>query len=216
MATTELDLGRYKLGWSDPEEYVFKPRKGLNEDIVKEMSWMKGEPDWMTRFRLRSLSLFERKPMLEWFARNMPSIDFDDVYYYIKPTDKQVSDWEMLPESVKATYDKLGIPEAERKFLAGVTAQYESEVVYHKNRQELEDQGVLFADMDTAVREWPDLVKPYFGSIIPPTTTSSPPSTRRCGAAGRSSTSRPTPTSRCRCRPTSGSTPRTWASSSGR
>jgi Fe-S cluster assembly protein SufB len=168
MATTELDLGRYKLGWSDPEEYVFKPRKGLNEDIVKEMSWMKGEPDWMTRFRLRSLSLFERKPMLEWFAKNMPSIDFDDVYYYIKPTDKQVSDWEMLPESVKATYDKLGIPEAERKFLAGVTAQYESEVVYHKNREELEAQGVLFADMDTAVREWPDLVKPYFGSIIPP------------------------------------------------
>jgi Fe-S cluster assembly protein SufB len=168
MATTELDLGRYKLGWSDPEQYVFKPRKGLNEDIVKEMSWMKGEPDWMTRFRLRSLSLFERKPMLEWFAKNMPSIDFDDVYYYIKPTDKQVSDWEMLPESVKATYDKLGIPEAERKFLAGVTAQYESEVVYHKNRQELEDQGVLFADMDTAVREWPDLVKPYFGSVIPP------------------------------------------------
>jgi Fe-S cluster assembly protein SufB len=86
MATTELDLGRYKLGWSDPEQYVFKPRKGLNEDIIKEMSWMKGEPDWMTRFRLRSLSLFERKPMLEWFAKNMPSIDFNDIYYYIKPT----------------------------------------------------------------------------------------------------------------------------------
>jgi Fe-S cluster assembly protein SufB len=168
MATTELDLGRYKLGWSDPEEYVFKPRKGLNEDIVNEMSWMKGEPDWMRRFRLRSLSLFERKPMLEWFAKNMPTIDFEDVYYYIKPTSGQVNDWDMLPESVKATYEKLGIPEAERKFLAGVTAQYESEVVYHKNRSELEEQGVLFADMDTAVREWPDLVKPYFGSIIPP------------------------------------------------
>jgi len=168
MATTELDLGRYKLGWSDPEQYVFKPRKGLNEDIIKEMSWMKGEPDWMTRFRLRSLSLFERKPMLEWFAKNMPSIDFNDIYYYIKPTGGQVDDWDMLPESVKATYEKLGIPEAERKFLAGVTAQYESEVVYHKNRDELAEQGVLFADMDTAVREWPDLVKPYFGSVIPP------------------------------------------------
>jgi Fe-S cluster assembly protein SufB len=168
MTTTELDLGRYKLGWSDPEQYVFKPRKGLNEDIVNEMSWMKGEPDWMRRFRLRALSLFERKPMLEWFAKNMPTIDFDDVYYYIKPTDKQVSDWDMLPESVKNTYEKLGIPEAERKFLSGVTAQYESEVVYHKNREDLETQGVLFADMDTAVREWPDLVKPYFGSIIPP------------------------------------------------
>jgi len=168
MATTEIDLGRYKLGWSDPEQYVFKPRKGLNEDIVKEMSWMKGEPDWMTRFRLRSLKLFERKPMLEWFARNMPTIDFNDVYYYIKPTGGQVDDWDMLPESVKATYEKLGIPEAERKFLAGVTAQYESEVVYHKNRDELAEQGVLFADMDTAVREWPDLVRPYFGSVIPP------------------------------------------------
>jgi Fe-S cluster assembly protein SufB len=168
MATTEIDLGRYKLGWSDPEQYVFKPRKGLNEDIVKEMSWMKGEPDWMTRFRLRALSLFERKPMLDWFAKNMPGIDFDDVYYYIKPTNKQVDDWEMLPESVKTTYEKLGIPEAERKFLAGVTAQYESEVVYHKNREDLEGMGVLFADMDTAVREWPDLVKPYFGSVIPP------------------------------------------------
>jgi Fe-S cluster assembly protein SufB len=168
MATTEIDLGRYKLGWSDPEQYVFKPRKGLNEDIVKEMSWMKGEPDWMTRFRLRALKLFERKPMLEWFAKNMPTIDFNDVYYYIKPTSGQVNDWEMLPESVKATYEKLGIPEAERKFLAGVTAQYESEVVYHKNRDELAEQGVLFADMDTALREWPDLVKPYFGSVIPP------------------------------------------------
>ena len=168
MTTAELDLGRYKLGWSDPEQYVFKPRKGLNEDIVNEMSWMKGEPDWMRRFRLRALNLFERKPMLEWFAKNMPTIDFDDVYYYIKPTDKQVSDWDMLPESVKNTYEKLGIPEAERKFLSGVTAQYESEVVYHKNREDLETQGVLFADMDTAVREWPDLVKPYFGSIIPP------------------------------------------------
>ena len=168
MATTELDLGRYKLGWSDPEEYVFKPRKGLNEDIVKEMSWMKGEPDWMTRFRLRSLNLFERKPMLDWFAKNMSGIDFDDIYYYIKPTGGQVDDWDMLPESVKATYEKLGIPEAERKFLAGVTAQYESEVVYHKNRDELAEQGVLFTDMDTAVREYPDLVKPYFGSIIPP------------------------------------------------
>jgi Fe-S cluster assembly protein SufB len=168
MTTAELDLGRYKLGWSDPEQYVFKPRKGLNEDIVNEMSWMKGEPDWMRRFRLRALNLFERKPMLEWFAKNMPTIDFDDVYYYIKPTDKQVSDWDMLPESVKNTYEKLGIPEAERKFLSGVTAQYESEVVYHKNREDLEIQGVLFADMDTAVREWPDLVKPYFGSIIPP------------------------------------------------
>src|SRR5437899_6592570 len=134
MATTEIDLGRYKLGWSDPEQYVFKPRKGLNADIVKEMSWMKGEPDWMTRFRLRALSLFERKPMLDWFAKNMPTIDFEDVYYYIKPTNKQVNDWDMLPDSVKATYEKLGIPEAVRKFQTGGTAQYEAEAVPHTTR----------------------------------------------------------------------------------
>jgi Fe-S cluster assembly protein SufB len=122
----------------------------------------------MTKFRLRALKRFERKPMLEWFARNMPSIDFDDIYYYIKPTDKQVSDWDMLPEDMKRTYERLGIPEAERKYLAGVTAQYESEVVYHRNRDDLARQGVLFTDMDTALREYPQLVKQYFGKIIPP------------------------------------------------
>ena len=125
MATTELDLGRYKLGWSDVEDYVFKPKKGLNEDIVNEMSWMKGEPEWMRQFRLRSLKMFMRKPMAPWFAVNMPDLDFQDIFYYIKPTDHQVDAWDELPESVKQTYEKLGIPEAERKYLAGVTAQYE-------------------------------------------------------------------------------------------
>ncbi|HUY86350.1 MAG TPA: Fe-S cluster assembly protein SufB [Acidimicrobiales bacterium] len=168
MATTELDLGRYQLGWSDAEDYVFKPKKGLNEDVVREMSAMKGEPEWMRDFRLRSLKIFERKPMLDWFAVNMPDLDFNDIYYYIKPTDHQVNTWEELPESVKNTYEKLGIPEAERKYLAGVTAQYESEVVYHRNREDLEAQGVLFCDMDSAVREYPDLVRKWFGTLIPP------------------------------------------------
>lgn len=168
MARTDIDLGRYQLGWADAEDYVFKPKKGLSEEIVREMSWMKGEPDWMLQFRLRALRNFERKPMLPWFAVNMPDLDFQDIYYYIKPTDKQVDAWDELPPAVKETYEKLGIPEAERKYLAGVTAQYESEVVYHKNREELERMGVLFADMDTAVREWPDLVKRYFGTVIPP------------------------------------------------
>src|ERR687885_421217 len=169
MATTELDLGRYQLGWIDPtEDYVFKPKKGLNADIVAEMSWMKGEPDWMLQFRLRALKIFEKKPMLPWFAVNMPHLDFQDIYYYIKPTDKQVNTWDQLPESVKRTYEKLGIPEAERKYLAGVTAQYESEVVYHRNREDLEAQGVIFADMDTGLREYPELVKEYFGTVIPP------------------------------------------------
>jgi len=168
MATSELDLGRYQLGWSDVEDYVFKPKKGLNTDIVKEMSWMKGEPDWMRDLRLRSLKLFERKPMAPWFAVNMPDLDFQDIFYYIKPTDHQVDAWDELPDSVKQTYEKLGIPEAERKYLAGVTAQYESEVVYHRNREDLEAMGVLFMDMDSALREHPEMVKQYFGTVIPP------------------------------------------------
>ncbi len=169
MATTaqELDLGRYQLGWSDVEDfYVFKHKKGLNEDIVREMSWMKGEPEWMTQRRLKALRYFERRPMPTW-GGDLSGIDFSDIFYYIKPVEKQVSAWDQLPEPVKATYDKLGIPEAERKYLAGVTAQYESEVVYHRNRDELARQGVIFCDMDTALREYPDLVKRYFGTVIP-------------------------------------------------
>jgi Fe-S cluster assembly protein SufB len=170
MAKTaeDLDLGRYQLGWSDVEDYyVFKPKKGLNEDIVREMSWMKGEPQWMTDRRLKALRYFERRPMPTW-GGDMSGIDFNNIFYYIKPIDKQVSAWDQLPDSVKSTYDKLGIPEAERKYLAGVTAQYESEVVYHRNRDDLARQGVLFCDMDTALREYPELVKEYFGKLIPP------------------------------------------------
>jgi Fe-S cluster assembly protein SufB len=167
-AAQELDLDRYQLGWSDVEDfYVFKPKRGINEDIVREMSWMKGEPEWMTERRLKALRYFERRPMPTW-GGDLSGIDFNNIFYYIKPIDKQVSAWDQLPDSVKATYDKLGIPEAERKYLAGVTAQYESEVVYHRNRDELAREGVLFCDMDTALREYPDLVKQYFGRIIPP------------------------------------------------
>ena len=126
MAVSGIDLGKYKLGWSDStSDYVYTPKKGLNEQVVREISDHKSEPEWMTKFRLNALKRFERKPMLDWFARNMPDIDFNDIYYYLKPTEGQVSDWDMLPEEMKATYEKLGIPEAERKFLAGVTAQYE-------------------------------------------------------------------------------------------
>jgi Fe-S cluster assembly protein SufB len=168
MASTQIDLSRYKLGWSDAEDYVFKPKKGLSEDIVREMSEMKGEPKWMRDFRLRSLKKFLAKPMAPWFAVNMPDLNFDDIYYYVKPMEGQVKDWEALPEAIKNTYEKLGIPEAERKYLAGVTSQYESEVVYHRNREDLEAQGVLFCDMDTAVREYPDIVRKWFATIIPP------------------------------------------------
>ena len=162
-----LDLGRYKLGWSDEEDFVFKPKRGLNTDIVQEMSWMKSEPEWMRNFRLKSLSRFEKRPMPSW-GGDMSGIDFDNIYYYIKPTEGQADDWDEVPDSIKDTYEKLGIPEAERKYLAGVTAQYESEVVYHRNREDLERQGVLFCDMDTALKEYPELVKEHFGTIIPP------------------------------------------------
>jgi len=169
MANTDVDLGlgSYKLGWSDEEDYVFKPKKGLNTDIVNEMSWMKGEPLWMRDFRMKSLTRFEKRPMPNW-GGNVEGINIDDIYYYVKPMEGQAKDWDDVPESIKDTYEKLGIPEAERKYFAGVTAQYESEVVYHKNRVDLEEQGVIFTDMDTALREYPELVQQYFGKVIPP------------------------------------------------
>jgi Fe-S cluster assembly protein SufB len=126
MAVEDLDLGKYKLGWHDStSDYVYAPKKGLNEEVVRDISSHKDEPEWMTKFRLNALKRFERKPMLDWFAKNMPDMDFDDIYYYLKPTEGQVSEWSELPEAMQATYEKLGIPEAERKFLAGVTTQYE-------------------------------------------------------------------------------------------
>jgi len=168
MSIDNLDFSRYQLGWSDEQIPIFKPKKGINEAIVREMSGIKNESPWMLEFRLNALKRFEKKPMLDWFATRMPDLDFNDIYYYIKPTGGQVDKWEDLPDVIKNTYERLGIPEAERKYLAGVTAQYESEVVFHRNREDLERLGVLFCDMDTAVREYPDLVKKYFGSVIPP------------------------------------------------
>ena len=166
QANTGIDLSKYQLGWSDDEDYVFKPTKGLNEDLVREISWMKGEPNWMRDFRVKSLKQFEKRPMPHW-GGDMSEIYFDDIYYYIKPSEAVVDEWEDVPESIKDTYEKLGIPEAERKYLAGVTAQSESEVVYHKNREDLEQQGVIFCDMDTALREYPEIVRAYFGKVIP-------------------------------------------------
>ncbi len=170
MATVDIDFGTYQLGWSDPEDdYVFKPEKGLNEDIIRQMSKIKDEPEWMLDFRLKAYKRFLRRPMPTWGGGGkLEDIDFDNIYYYVKPAAEQAKDWDMVPDSIKETYEKLGIPEAERKYLAGVTAQYESEVVYHRNREDLEQLGVLFTDMDTAVRDHPELVREYFGTIIPP------------------------------------------------
>ena len=162
-----VDLSKYDLGWSDAEDYIYKPKKGLNTDIINEMSWMKGEPAWMRDFRLKSYKRFEKRPMPKW-GGDMSEIYFDDIFYYIKPTEGVKDDWDDIPDAIKDTYEKLGIPEAERKYLAGVTAQYESEVVYHRNREDLEKLGVIFTDMDTALREYPQLVKEYFGTVVPP------------------------------------------------
>jgi Fe-S cluster assembly protein SufB len=171
MATApKIDIGqdyKEKYGFFVPEEYVFKAKRGLNEEVVREISFMKQEPEWMTKFRLRALQIFNRKAMPTWGA-DLSVIDFDNIFYYLKAQDKQGKTWDDIPDDIKKTFDRLGVPEAERKFLAGVAAQYESEVVYHSLHEELAKKGVIFLDTDTALREHPDLFKEYFGTVIPP------------------------------------------------
>lgn len=157
----------YKYGFAEKEEFVYKAEKGLNEDVIRKLSGLKKEPKWMLDFRLKAYKIFLEKDLPKWGA-DLTGIDFNNIYYYLKPTDSQKQTWEELPEGIKNTYEKLGIPEAERKFLAGVSAQYESEVVYHSLLDELSNQGVVFTDMDTGLREYEDLVKKYFGKLIPP------------------------------------------------
>jgi Fe-S cluster assembly protein SufB len=172
MSTRSEDLNindEYKYGFHDPEVSVFKAERGINADVVRSISAMKKEPQWMTDFRLRSLEIFESKPMPGWGDEELlNSINFDEIYYYLKPTEERGESWDDVPEYIKNTFEKLGIPEAERKFLAGVSAQYESEVVYHSLQKEIEDQGVIFPDMDTGLREHEELVKKYFATMIPP------------------------------------------------
>lgn len=159
----------YKYGFHDKENYAFKSGKGLTREIVEEISRMKNEPEWMLKFRLRSLDIFNKKPMPRWGnCQLLDDIDFANIHYYVRATEKQGRSWEEVPEGIKNTFDRLGIPEAERKFLAGVTAQYESEVVYHSIREDLEKIGVVFLDMDSGLREYGDIVKEHFGSVIPP------------------------------------------------
>jgi Fe-S cluster assembly protein SufB len=161
------DIGNeYRYGFHDPEQYFFKSGRGLSREVVEAISAHKDEPDWMRKFRLKSLEYFQARPLPTW-GGNLSEIDFDSIYYYIKPTEKQASSWEDLPPDIKQTWDRLGIPEAERKFLAGVGAQYESEVVYHKLKDDLESQGVVFLDMDSGLREHEELVRQYFGTVIP-------------------------------------------------
>ncbi|MEK9146769.1 MAG: Fe-S cluster assembly protein SufB [Patescibacteria group bacterium] len=167
MANGVVVPNEYQYGFSKPENYVFKSRKGLDRSVVEQISSMKSESEWMRGFRLRALEIFFGKKMPVWGA-DLSTINFDDIYYYIKPTDSQKKSWSDLPKEIKDTYDAIGIPEAEKKFLAGVTAQYESESVYHSFQKQWEDKGVIFLDMDSGLRQYPDLVKQYFGRAIPP------------------------------------------------
>ena len=157
----------YMYGFSMPEEYVFKSRRGLDHEIVDQISVMKNEPEWMRDFRHRSLDIFLSKPMPTWGA-DLSEIQFDDIYYYLKPTEKAGTSWDDMPDSMKNTFERLGIPEAERNFLAGVGAQYESEVVYHSLQEVWTNLGVIFLDTDSGLREHEDIFSEYFGSIIPP------------------------------------------------
>ena len=164
---TEANIGEInKFDFHTKSEAVFKARKGIDREIVGQISEMKGEPEWMRDFRLRSLEIFESKPMPKWGGA--VDLNFQDIYYYLKPTDHQGRTWDDVPEEIKDTFERLGIPEAERKFLAGVKAQFESEVVYGSLKEDLAEQGVIFTDTDTAVREHSDLVREYFSTIIPP------------------------------------------------
>lgn len=174
MVKTNVDIDSIgkdydqRYGFHDPEKYVFKARKGLDRRLVEEISSMKGEPNWMLKFRLKALEHYQRKPMPVWAnVELLSSIRFDDIYYYLKPVEKEGRTWDEVPEDIKNTFDRLGIPEAERKFLAGVSAQYESEVVYHSIREDLQKQGVVFLGMDSGLKQYPELVRKYFGTIIP-------------------------------------------------
>ena len=154
-------FGDYKFGFSSPENYVYKSRKGLDEEVVRQISAMKEEPEWMLNFRLRALKHYLERPMPDWGA-NIEGLDLEDIYYYVRPTDKEGKSWDEVPEDIKNTFDKLGIPEAEQKFLAGVGAQYESEMVYHKIQEHLEKQGVIFLSIENGLKEYPDLFREYF------------------------------------------------------
>ncbi len=161
-------LGRYDFGWADSDVAGASAKRGLNTDVVEDISNRKNEPEWMLKLRLKSLRLFDRKPMPSW-GSDLTGIDFQNIKYFVKSTEKQATTWEDLPEEIKTTYDRLGIPEAEKqRLVAGVAAQYESEVVYHQIREDLEEKGVVFLDTDTALREHEDIFKEYFGSVIPP------------------------------------------------
>jgi Fe-S cluster assembly protein SufB len=159
-------VGDYKWGFRDPENLVFKARKGLNREVVEQISLMKGEPEWMLEFRLKGLEHFNKRPMPTW-GGDLGQLDLDEIYFYAKPADEEGKTWDDVPDTIKDTFERLGIPEAEQKFLSGVGAQYESEMVYHSIQEHLESQGVIFISIENGLREYPDLFREYFGKVIP-------------------------------------------------
>ncbi|QQG44783.1 MAG: Fe-S cluster assembly protein SufB [Candidatus Roizmanbacteria bacterium] len=168
MANKQTNINfENKYGFSMPENYALKPEKGISQSVVVNISQLKNEPEWMKEFRLKAYEIFLQKSMPKW-GPDLSKINFDDIYYYIKPTKDRAKSWEELPAEIKETYDRIGMPEAEKKYLSGVSAQYESEVVYESINRELSKKGVIFCDMDTAVKKYPEIVKEYFGKLIPP------------------------------------------------
>ena len=160
-------LGTYKFGWADSDVAGAAATRGLSEAVVRDISSKKSEPEWMLKLRLRGLSLFGKKPMPTW-GSDLSGIDFNNIKYFVRSTEKQATRWDELPADIKSTYDRLGIPEAEKqRLIAGVAAQYESEVVYHQIREDLEEKGVVFVDTDTALREHSEMFREYFGTVIP-------------------------------------------------
>ena len=160
------DIGQYKYGFHDPENYVFKSERGLSRAVVENISRMKEEPQWMLDFRLKALAHFQSRPMPTWGA-DLSGLNLDNIFYYVKPTQGSEKSWDNVPDDIKNTFNKLGIPEAEQKFLAGVGAQYESEMVYHSIQEHLEKQGVIFLSIEDGLRQHPDLFREYFGTVIP-------------------------------------------------
>ncbi|MEE1107437.1 Fe-S cluster assembly protein SufB [Macrococcoides canis] len=167
MAKKAPEVGDYKYGFHDKDVSIFRSERGLTEDIVREISKMKEEPQWMLDFRLKSLKQFYKMPMPTW-GGDLSELNFDEITYYVKPSEHTERSWDEVPEEIKQTFDKLGIPEAEQKYLAGVSAQYESEVVYHNMQEDLEEKGIIFKDTDSALRENEDIFKEHFASVIPP------------------------------------------------
>ncbi len=168
--TSDIELlegiDEYRYGFKDPESHVFKARKGLDEEIVRKISEMKEEPEWMLEFRLKALKHFEERPMPDW-GGDIDKLNLDEIYFYAKPTESEGRTWDDVPETIKNTFDRLGIPEAEQKFLAGVGAQYESEMVYHSVLKHLEEKGVIFKSIEQGLKDHPELFREYFGTVVP-------------------------------------------------